>query len=470
MNHRTIGALFGTMLALALVAPQPALAGNSMDWPTFGWNAARTGAPMASMGITAANVGKLHRQQVRIDGTVDSSPIYLHGVRVKSKTHDVFFVTTTYGKTIAIDADHGTILWEYTPPAYKDIAGSAQITTATPVADPDRQFIYAAAPDGMIRKLAIADGHVVWQTSITRLPSREKIASPLGYAKGHIIATTGGYIGDAPPYQGHVAILDAKIGKLLHVWNALCSDRHGLIEPSSCPESGAAIWGRAGAVVDPRTGDLYVATGNAAWDGKRYFGDAVIELNADATRMLGNYTPQNTIQLSETDEDVGSSSPALLGHNLVAQGGKDGQIRLLDWSKMRGMTPHRGGASQHVPSPGAGDLRAAQAVLQKGSTTWLFAADDAGTSAWTLSGGKLDPRWQNDNAGTSPVVADGLLFVYDPEGGLNVYDPTTGQTITKLDCGSGHWNSPVVADGRIAVTEGDANDHDTNGILDIWRR
>ena len=37
-----------------------------------------------------------------------------------------------------------------------------------------------------------------------------------------------------------------------------------------------------------------------------------------------------------------------------------------------------------------------------------------------------------------------------------------------LSAGSGHWNSPIVADGRIALPEGDANDHATTGVLDIW--
>ena len=36
----------------------------------------------AATGITAANVAKLTRRQVSLDGTVDSSPIYLHGVSV----------------------------------------------------------------------------------------------------------------------------------------------------------------------------------------------------------------------------------------------------------------------------------------------------------------------------------------------------------------------------------------------------
>src|SRR5438094_165699 len=87
-------------------------------------------------GITAANVSKLARQQVALDGTVDSSPIYLHGVRVAGATHDVFFVTTTYGRTEAIDAANGRVLWRFTPPAYGSYAGSYRITNMSPAPDP----------------------------------------------------------------------------------------------------------------------------------------------------------------------------------------------------------------------------------------------------------------------------------------------------------------------------------------------
>ena len=109
-----------------------------VDWPRFGVDVGRSSVLAASTGITAANVASMHRQQVSIDGTVDASPIYLHGVQVQGRAHDTFFVTTTYGKTLAIDADSGTVLWKYTPSTYASYAGSYQITTATPVADPDR--------------------------------------------------------------------------------------------------------------------------------------------------------------------------------------------------------------------------------------------------------------------------------------------------------------------------------------------
>jgi outer membrane protein assembly factor BamB len=438
------------------------------DWTQFGWDLASSSSSTAPTGITAANVAALSRRQVKLDGTVDASVIYLHGVTIMGSRHDAFFVTTTYGKTIAVDANHGTILWEYTPPNYASWAGSRQITNTTPVADPDREYIYAAAPDGTVQKLAVYDGHVVWKTPVTLLPVREKMDSPLKVYRGHVIAVTAGYIGDQPPYQGHVAILDAQTGKLLHVWNSLCSDRHELIDPRSCPSTQSAIWGRAGPVIDTSTGHIFVATGNGPYNGKTDWGDAIIELDADATQMLGNYTPKNNAELNERDLDLGSTSPVLLGGGALAQGGKDGLIRLVSMKEMAGSAAHTDHELQIVSTPSGGLLFTAPAVWRHDGETWMFVADNGRTAAWTFKNDKLVAMWKNNNAGTSPVVAGGLLYIYDPGGGLRVYDPVKGNRIADLKCGSGHWNSPIVADGKIALPEGDANEHATSGVLDIW--
>jgi outer membrane protein assembly factor BamB len=458
--------------SMARIQTRPAaqVPASAADWPTFGWDVGRSSASTAPTGIDAANVGRLRRQQVSIDGIVDASLIYLHGVQVSGGTHDVFFATTLYGKTVAIDADAGKVLWQYTPPGYDAWAGSRQITNSTPVADPGRQFIYAASPDGRIAKLAVADGHAVWSTAITRLPQREKIASPLSYFQGRVIAATGGYIGDAPPYQGHVAILDGASGQLLHVWNSLCSDRHELLDPASCPQTRSAIWGRAGVVIDSASGDLFVATGNGPWDGKTAWGDATLQLDKNATQLVGNYTPTNNEELNARDADVGSTSPVLLGGAYVAQGGKDGTIRLLNLQVLRGDAPHRGGELQVVSTPSGTRLFTAPAVMHAGAATWMFAADGGGTAAWTFGAGRLQPAWKNANSGTSPVVAGGLLYVYGPAGSLRVYQPDTGREIANLECGPGHWNSPIVADGRIALPEGGASRGASGqGMISIWK-
>ena len=439
----------------------------SADWTRFGYDATRSSDDPSSTGITAANVASLKRKQVQLPGTVDASAIYLKGVTVKGSPHDTLFVTTTYGITVAIDAHSGSILWQWQPPSYGSYAGTAQITTATPVADPSRQWIYAASPDGKIQKLSVANGQPAWRVSITKDPTHEKIAASLNYANGHVLATTGGYIGDAPPYQGHVAVISPS-GQLLDVWNSLCSNRSGLIVPSSCGSSDSAIWGRAGAVVIPRNGNLLVATGNGPWNGKTDWGDAVIELSPKA-KMLGNYTPTNTAQLNASDTDIGSTSPVYLTSTLIAQGGKDGKIRLLSLARLKGTAAHKGHELQIVSTPSGSDLFTAPAVWRQSGHVWLIAADGGATQAWQLRHGRLHAMWRRTNAGTSPVIAGGLLYVYDPGGGLRVYKPATGKLVTTLSVGGGHWNSPIATDGFVALPEGNANDHATSGVLDIWR-
>jgi outer membrane protein assembly factor BamB len=460
--------LLAGILSVAIVAQRAGYQEAVKDWPQFGYDPSSSGAYPGSTGITAANATSLTRRQVNLDGTVDASAIYLHGVIVNGLSHDVFFVTTTYGKTIAIDADSGAVLWEYQPAAFASFAGSAQIANSTPAADPDRQHIYAGAPDGTVQKLAIADGHMVWNTAITLLPTREKIASPLKIFNGRIVAVTGGYIGDAPPYQGHVAVLDAQSGALLSVWNSLCSNRTGLLQPSSCQATRSAIWGRAGAVIDPTTGDIFVATGNGPYDGKTNWGDSLIELDPGATQVLANYTPSDHTNLENADLDLGSTSPALLGSGIVAQGGKDNLIRTLPISGIAGVTPHTGGEVQNVSTPSKSMLFSALAVWHDRETTWMFGADNGATAAWTFAGGNLTQMWSHSTGGTSPLLAGGLLYVYSPNGGLHIYDPASGTQIANLNCGGGHWNSPIVVDGRIALPEGNANGHASGGVLDIW--
>ena len=450
--------------ALALTLAGGGMSASASDWPEFGYTPSRQNVGPASTGITAANVGKLHRRQIHLDGTVDSSPIYLAGVTVGGAKHDTLFVTTTYGKTEAIDVHSGRVLWRYTPPGYSRLAGSAQVTTMTPVADPSRAAIYAGAPDGYVRKLSVSDGHMLWQTSVTRDPTHEKLAAALNFSRGLVIAATDGYIGDAPPYQGHVVTMDASNGHIAGVWNSLCSNRRGIIQPSTCPGSDSAIWGRSAPVVDAATGDLLVATGNGPFNGRTNWGDSVLVLSPNASQLLKHWTPVDQAELNRSDLDVGSTAPALLTGGYFVQGGKDGKLRLLSLSHLAGVNAKTGGELQTVAVPGPTDLFSEPAVWQG---RWVFLATSSGTAAWRLSGARLHAVWSNGNGGSSPVVAGGLLYV-EWSGGIHVYDPASGHELAVLPLGAMHWQSPIVADGFVAAAEGSSNDHATSGILDIY--
>ncbi len=456
----------------------------SGDWQRFDYDAERSGVGPAT-GITPGDLHLLRARVVHLDGTVDSSVIELHAIEVRKRRRDVAVVTTTYGKTIAVDARTGARLWEYTPGDYRAYAGSAQITNATPIADPDRRFVYTASPGGFIHKLALGSGRQVWATRVTYDPTREKLGTALNISGGNLIITTGGYDGDAPTYEGHVVSIDRGSGRLAAVWNAECSDRRQLLRPpSSCRADttfgGSAIWARAGAVVEPGGSRILVATGNGPFNGSTNWGDSVLELSAGSLQLLHNWTPIDQAALNSGDTDLGSTAPALLpsyrGYRLAVQGGKDGKLHVLNLNRLNGTSGgaggRLGGEVQDIDSPGGGGVFTAPVVWSHGGRTYVFVADDSGTGAYVLTGGRhprLTPAWHHGTAGTSPVLAGGLLYVYDEQGGsLRIYLPVRGRQIGSLRAASGHWNSPIAVGGRVFLPTGNANDHATSGQLIIW--
>jgi hypothetical protein len=454
------------------------------DWTRYGFDAKRSNIGPGRTGIGARDLGRLRRRQVQLPGTVDSSPIYLANARVRGRRHDVFFVTTTYGRTLAIDASRGRILWQFVPGGIGGWEGSPQITNTTPIADPSRRAIYAASPNGFIHKLSVSSGKELqgWPLRITRDATHEKLAAALNISGRYLLVTTGGYIGDAPPYQGHVLAVLRSSGRIARAFNSLCSDRTEIIEPSSCSSSDSAIWARAGAVVIPGSRRLLVATGNAPFNGRTDWGDSVLMLAPDASSLLQSYTPSNQSELNETDADLGSTVPGVLPlpgggrarYRYGIMGGKDRKVRLLDLRRLNG---HDATASPRT----AGEVQVfdgelvftTPAVWRHGRRVLVLTGDFGGTVAYEFRGRRprLHVLWNNDTPGSSPVLAGGLLYVYDVRnGGLNVYRPTSGRRVGTLPAGAGHWNSPIVVDRRIALPEGDANDHEKSGVLDIWSR
>ncbi len=436
------------------------------DWPLFGLTPERPSATNAATGITAATLRHLRRRQVTMPGTVDSTPIILG---------DTAVATTTYGKAVAVDLRTAKRRWTFTPAGFDAYAGTTQITNASPAADASHRFVFTASPDGAIHKLALADGKEApgWPVKITRDPTHEKLTSSLNVGGGRVIATMGGYIGDAPPYQGKVVTLDATSGRIDGVFNSLCSDRRTIIVPSSCGSSDSAIWGRAGAVVLPG-GDLLAATSNGPFDGVHDWGDSVVRLSPDARRLLAHWTPTQQALYEAQDIDVGSTSPAYLGSGLVLQGGKDAKLHVLALDALHGVSGAAGkalgGDLQILPTPGGQMMFTAPAVWHRGTSTTVVVCTAGGTTAYSVRHRRLKPLWGNAHAGTSPVIAGGLLYVYDPGGGgLRVYDAASGRERRTLPAGAGHWNSPVVAGGRIVLGEGNANDHVADrGVLDIY--
>jgi len=215
-------------------------------------------------------------------------------------------------------------------------------------------------------------------------------------------------------------------------------------------------------VVVPGSGNLLVATGNGLFDGTHNWGDSALMLTRNAGGLLRNWTPRDYASLESGDVDLGSTAPALIGRGFAVQGGKDGKLRLLNLARLGGRLGATGGELQTVAAPGGAEVFTAPAV----SGNRLFVATSSGLACYVLSNGRLHVAWRRSEGGTSPIVAGGLLYVYN--GSLNVYAPATGKRLASFSVGGSHWNSPIVTDGRVAVPEGNANDHTTTGALDIF--
>jgi PQQ-like domain len=465
-------------------APAP----GSAVWPGFGYDAAGSDDGPATTGITAANLSTLVPRVVSLPGTVDSSPVYLRNVPVRGSRRDVYVVDTAYGRTLAVDAASGAILWQFVPKGISSWEGSLQITTSSPVVDPGLRYVYAASPDGEVHKIALADGREVhgrWPVRVTYNPRKEKISSSLEVYGTYVLAALAGFSDKTtgPDLRvGHLVEIDRATGRIAHVFNTLCSERTAVIRANSCNAYQAGIWARLPAPVDP-AGNLLVAVADGLWNGRTNWGDTVLELSP-ALVPLQSYTPAGQAHLEIADLDLGSSAPAILTKHLVLQSGKDGRLRLLSLDRLNGRKHAAGrflgGELWTGSAPGGGEVLTRPAVWHRpGGEPWVFVANGYGLAGYRLvlrPEPHLQLMWSDGRPGSSPVVAGGLLYSYNvAEGGLGVFDPDppTGtaepnEPLLTLPIPRGHWNSPVVADGRIALGDGDANRHETTGSLYVW--
>jgi hypothetical protein len=350
------------------------------------------------------------------------------------------------------------------------------------VADAAHHYVYAYGLDGALHRYDPVSGQEAtgdgWPAPITLMTATEKQGSALNLANGHLYVTTGGYIGDAPPYQGHVVTIDTATGAE-QVFNSLCSNVRRLLRANDCASQMSGIWSRGGAVIDPENGDIFVATGNGPFDanqGGGDYGDSILRLSPDGARLLDSYTPPNFQYLAETDSDLGSSAPALLPRIsqsatplLLVQAGKDGNLRLINRQNMsgQGAPGYIGGELQRV-AIGCG-LYTQPAVWTDPANghIWVFVTEACGMRAYQVTtdangATRLAEAWRNDQPLNSPVIAGGVLFVAGG-GALLAYDPTSGHTLwdsrwapANGSIGPLHWESPIVVGGAVYITDENA--------------
>ena len=445
------------------------------DWLAFGYDPARRGVNPAASAISPATVAGLQRRwQISLPAVADSSPILLHALAMPGGgSADVLYVTTRDGRLLALDAADGHTLWSAKPSGPK-------ITHSSPVADPTHHYVYAYGLDGALHRYEAASGAETvgagWPVTVTRMRQSEKESSALNLAQGRIYITTSGYIGDAPPYQGHVLAVDATSGAS-QIFNSLCADINHLLDTHDCSSEQSGIWSRGGAVVDPITGNIFVTTGNGPYTGDQgghNWGDSVLELSGDGLRLLDSYTPDTYQQLDDTDTDLGSAAPALLPPvpasktpYLLVQGGKDHTLRLLNRQNLSGGggPGHTAGEVQVLDAPTCNTFtQPAVWTDPQSDTPWVFVAGTCGLGGYqvvTDAAGKttLHLAWKSAAVTTSPVLAGGILFGAASQN-LEAFNPRTGSLLWQSTqpsaggtIGAIHWESPIVVGDMVYISD-----------------
>jgi hypothetical protein len=495
------------LCAAVVVLSLAATPARAYDWLQFGGDAQHSGHNTLETTITKGNVNTLaQKYSVAIGATADGAPVFLDDVNTSGGVKDLLFVTTMDGRIIALDSLTGAIVWshQYGPGACRiNGSGGACYTTSSPAIDPNRLYVYSYGLDGYVHKYQVGDGTEIltggWPQLTTLKGFDEKGSGAISFASSggnnYLYVVHGGYPGDNGDYQGHVTAINLATGAQM-VFNASCSDQAVHLKPLSgggsptCPSPRNAIWSRPGVIYDAGTDRIFMGTGNGTFTGNtggHAWSESVIALHPDgsggtgvnAGKPLDSYTPSNHQSLDNADADLGSTAPAILPvpvtsavQHLALQGGKDSQLRLINLANLSGL----GGPGHVMGDPGAIQVGSIINLPQGGTilsqpavwvnpadaSTWAFIVNNNGTAAYKVvfdgSGNpSLSLQWNNGTGGTSPVVANGVLFNV---GGNTVRarDPQNGNALWSSSVlGGTHWHSLIVANGAVYTTDGSAH-------------
>lgn len=433
-----------------------------------------------------------HRLWVRtIQPNADSSPAYLpHVTLSRNRRLPIVYVLAGNNSSncdpsnpvrraalYAFDAGNGRQLWS------RSTSGPSRCTTAGPVVDPSARWVYAVGLDGRVHRYAAGTGRESgrgWPVRYTLMPDVEKVSATPVISNGYLYVTTSGFIGDAGHYEGHLVAINLKTARAT-VFNSLCSNIRQLLSNTTgaanyCPDVRSGMFGRGEASVDPRTHDVFVATGNGPWNGSTNWGDSVIKLSTDARHLLDSYTPTDQAYLDENDLDLGSTGPAILptihadGHayHLLVQGGKGpacpscgaAVLTLLNRDQLSGRrgAGHLGGDLQTIPEPGGCEILTGPAVWHDSSHgIWVVYANNCGVAGYRLEirGGKprLLRAWTLSHGGATPVVHGGAVWIAR-NGEIAAYRPYNGTRLWHITgTGQLHWEYPLVVSHRLFLTD-----------------
>ncbi len=423
--------------------------GKPADWLTDGGNVERTAWQQDEKILTTTNVKNVKLLwKTRLDNVPRQMhnllPVLIAGrVNTSKGPKQIVVVTGVSDNIYALDADNGEMLWKHhfettwVPPAGGGRGAGILCPggiTATPVIGPTdtpgKYTVYAAAWDGTLRRLNLADGKEVAPPAKFMPPNGKPYA--LSLLKNVIYTHTAQGCGGNP--------------NMVYTYD-LATDKVGSWGPA-----GGGMWGRTGPAISSN-GTLYTGTGDGPWNPENgVFGNGIIGVKQNpqtkALELVDYYGPSNAEWLWKRDLDM-QVTPAIFkykGKELMVDAGKECVVYLMDTESIGGddhRTPlHR------TPLICNEEVNFASAGIWGSMASW----EDAKGTRWVLTpfwgpkhskfkapieygpikygaiaafrvegkaeekNGKwhLAPAWlsRDMNRAEPPVIANGIIFAY----------------------------------------------------------
>jgi hypothetical protein len=487
------------------------------DVLTYKNDLSRSGQNLSESTLTPANVNSSSFGLLRtlpVDGKVDAEPLYVSQLKVSGSAHNVVFAATEHDSVYAFDADTGSVLWQVTLLAAgetpSDMHGCSQVTpeigiTATPVID------RGAGEHGILYVVAMSkDASSNYHQRLHALDlttGGELLNGPAEIAADYP-AAGGGSTFSPGQYEERAALLLLN-GTIYTSWTSHCDLQpyYGWIIAYSAatlartaalnvaPNSGGvgpAIWMSGGGPAADSAGNVYLLTGNGAFETvldsggfpqSQDYGNSFLKLSTagGSLHVADYFAMHNEVAESSADLDLGSGGAMLLPdltdsnntvRHLAIGAGKDGNIYVVDRDSMGKFNPTDNSQIwQQVTGALPGGIFATPAYF---NGTVYYGDVGSPLKAFAISGAKLQAAPQSQTAaqfgfpGTAPGVSasgtsNAIVWAHENSNPavLHAYDAAnlahelynSSQAGGSRDhFGDGNkFITPAVADGKVFV-------------------
>jgi outer membrane protein assembly factor BamB len=320
------------------------------NWLSYGSDPQRTGwspeetdlNPETAKSITLLWKTHLDNQPRELNSL--TAPVNVEWVVTNKGMAEIVIVGGASDDIFAMDADTGKLLWKKTfviegKPRQQLFWLCPNALNATPLIRRDglSASVLAIASDGKLHVLNVIDGE-------DRVPPRQFVPPFSKNWSLNLISEGENYEHPDPGVVYTSTSQDCNGAKSGVYAMDLRTPDH-TINFFQAANGGAGIWGRAGVAIS-KGGMVFAPTGDGSYDASRnQFPDTVLQLSAKDLKLVDYFTPANHNYLTRKDLDMGAMSATVFtmnGREIVATGGKEGVVYLLD-------AQHIGGPDHKTP-------------------------------------------------------------------------------------------------------------------------